>query len=121
MLLERLTTSEQTVLTPISRGSEEPIAARKSIHNSQGPQETTKALYFTDRSLTPFLIILQGRLGEVVLRDFKMAIDRPNRYRFLFKTPDPDYGFVKQEITDDDGILPGFDGKVVAWLEEDCL
>jgi len=88
-----------------------------NLHGFQNDQ-FTKVVYFTERTVTPFLTVIPRRLGEIYLRDFKMLFDRPGVYRFHFKAPDAEYGFVKEEIGDDSMLLPGFDGKIVAWVEE---
>lgn len=46
-------------------------------------------------------------------------IDRPGNYRYHFKAMDPEFGTVKEEIINEDDIIPGWEGKVVAWIEED--
>ncbi|XP_069081089.1 dixin isoform X2 [Pleurodeles waltl] len=79
----------------------------------------TKVLYFTDRSLTPFMVNIPKRLGDVTLSDFKAAIDREGTYRYHFKALDPEFGTVKEEVFHDDDIIPGWEGKIVAWVEED--
>ncbi|KAM4651688.1 dixin isoform 2-T2 [Discoglossus pictus] len=79
----------------------------------------TKVLYFTDRSLTPFMVNIPKRLGEVTLRDFKSAIDREGNHRYHFKALDPEFGTVKEEVFHDEDIIPGWEGKIVAWVEED--
>ncbi|XP_066463075.1 dixin isoform X3 [Eleutherodactylus coqui] len=79
----------------------------------------TKVLYFTDRSLTPFMVNIPKRLGEVTLRDFKIAIDREGNHRYHFKALDPEFGTVKEEVFHDEDIIPGWEGKIVAWVEED--
>ncbi|XP_025896802.1 dixin isoform X1 [Nothoprocta perdicaria] len=79
----------------------------------------TKVLYFTDRSLTPFMVNIPKRLGEVTLKDFKAAIDREGTHRYHFKALDPEFGTVKEEVFHDDDIIPGWEGKIVAWVEED--
>ncbi|EMP35139.1 Dixin [Chelonia mydas] len=79
----------------------------------------TKVLYFTDRSLTPFMVNIPKRLGEVTLKDFKAAIDREGTHRYHFKALDPEFGTVKEEVFHDDDIVPGWEGKIVAWVEED--
>uniref|UniRef100_UPI00398F2C9F dixin isoform X2 n=1 Tax=Pristiophorus japonicus TaxID=55135 RepID=UPI00398F2C9F len=90
-------------------------------HNSPGPSSSvcTKVLYFTDRTLVPFMINIPKRLGEVALKDFKAAIDREGNYRYHFKALDPEFGTVKEELFHDDDIVPGWEGKIVAWVEED--
>ncbi|CAB1347964.1 unnamed protein product [Coregonus sp. 'balchen'] len=80
---------------------------------------STKVLYFTDRSLTPFLVNISKRLGEVTLRDFKAAVDRQGSFRYHFKALDPEFGTVKEEVFQDGALVPGWEGKIVAWVEED--
>ncbi|XP_029428250.1 dixin isoform X2 [Rhinatrema bivittatum] len=79
----------------------------------------TKVLYFTDRSLTPFMVNIPKRLGEVTLSDFKVAVSREGNHRYHFKALDPEFGTVKEEVFNDDEIIPGWEGKIVAWVEED--
>lgn len=90
-------------------------------HSSPGLDTavSTKVLYFTDRSLTPFLINIPKRLGEVTLRDFKAAVDRQGNFRYHFKALDPEFGTVKEEVFQDGAVVPGWEGKIVAWVEED--
>ncbi|XP_028826054.1 dixin-A isoform X2 [Denticeps clupeoides] len=80
---------------------------------------STKVLYFTERSLTPFLVHIPKRLGEVTLQDFKAAVDRHGSFRYHFKALDPEFGTVKEEVFQDEAIVPGWEGKIVAWVEED--
>ncbi|XP_053503451.1 dixin-A isoform X2 [Ictalurus furcatus] len=80
---------------------------------------STKVLYFTDRALTPFLVNIPKRLGEVTLQDFKAAVGRHNNFRYHFKSLDPEFGTVKEEVFQDDAIIPGWEGKIIAWVEED--
>ncbi|XP_048418334.1 dixin-like isoform X5 [Stegostoma tigrinum] len=89
-------------------------------HNNPGPSSPvcTKVLYFTDRTLVPFMVNIPKRLGEVTLKDFKAAIDREGNYRYHFKALDPEFGTVKEELFHDDDIVPGWEGKIVAWVEE---
>lgn len=79
----------------------------------------TKVLYFTGLSLTPFMISIPKRLGEVTLRDVKAAVDREGNYRYHFKALDPEFGTVKEEVFLDEAVVPGWEGKIVAWVEED--
>ncbi|XP_016348411.1 dixin-A-like [Sinocyclocheilus anshuiensis] len=95
----------------------------KMVHSQSSPalnsSACTKVLYFTDRSLTPFMVNIPKRLGEVTLRDFKAAVDREGNYRYHFKALDPEFGTVKEEVFQDDAVVPGWEGKIVAWVEED--
>lgn len=38
------------------------------------------------------------RLGEVTLQDFKTAVGRHNNFRYHFKSLDPEFGTVKEEV-----------------------
>lgn len=82
-------------------------------------QNFTKVLYFTDSSTTPSMLTIHKRLGEITLHDFKGSFDRPGKYRYHFKALDPEFGTVKEEISNEDSIIPGWEGKIVAWIEKD--
>ncbi|KAM9732985.1 dixin-A isoform 1-T1 [Menidia menidia] len=103
------------------RDSWPPSSKIAHSHSSPGLDAaiSTKVLYFTDRSLTPFLINIPKRLGEVTLRDFKAAVDRQGNFRYHFKALDPEFGTVKEEVFQDGAVVPGWEGKIVAWVEED--
>ncbi|XP_010734986.3 dixin-A isoform X2 [Larimichthys crocea] len=103
------------------RDSWPPSSKMAHSHSSPGLDTavSTKVLYFTDRSLTPFLINIPKRLGEVTLRDFKAAVDRQGNFRYHFKALDPEFGTVKEEVFQDGAVVPGWEGKIVAWVEED--
>ena len=58
-------------------------------------------------------------MGEITLRDIKSLYDKPGHYRYSFKALDPEFGTVKEEVMNDDDIIPGWEGKIVAWIEED--
>ncbi|KAJ8267081.1 hypothetical protein GJAV_G00138120 [Gymnothorax javanicus] len=98
-------------------------SSTKMAHSQSSPllntSVSTKVLYFTDRSLTPFMLNIPKRLGEVTLRDFKAAVDREGSFRYHFKALDPEFGTVKEEVFLDDAVVPGWEGKIVAWVEED--
>ena len=60
---------------------------------------TTKILYFTNRSVTPFMSTINKRIGEIRLIDFKNLFDRPGFFRFHFKAVDQEFGMVKEEVS----------------------
>ncbi|XP_045209608.2 dixin-like isoform X2 [Mercenaria mercenaria] len=82
-------------------------------------QNYTKVLYFTESSTTPSMLTIYKRLGEITLHDFKGSFDRPGQYRYHFKALDPEFGTVKEEISNEESIIPGWEGKIVAWIEKD--
>ncbi|XP_069366105.1 dixin-A isoform X2 [Paralichthys olivaceus] len=84
-----------------------------------GSSASTKILYFTGKSPTPSMINIQKRLGEVTLKDVKAAVDQEGNYRYHFKALDPEFGTVKEEVYLDAAVVPGWEGKIVAWVEED--
>ncbi|XP_071316223.1 dixin isoform X2 [Trachinotus anak] len=91
----------------------------KVCQSRSGSSASTKILYFTGKSPTPSMINIQKRLGEVTLKDVKAAVDREGNYRYHFKALDPEFGTVKEEVFLDGAIVPGWEGKIVAWVEED--
>ncbi|XP_045896467.1 dixin-A-like isoform X2 [Micropterus dolomieu] len=91
----------------------------KVIQSHSGSSASTKILYFTGKSPTPSMINIPKRLGEVTLKDVKAAVDREGNYRYHFKALDPEFGTVKEEVFLDGAIIPGWEGKIVAWVEED--
>ncbi len=90
-----------------------------SISYANGGHHSTKVLYFTDRTVTPFMCNIAKRLGEITLRDIKAIVNRPGAFRYHFKAMDPEFGTVKEEIAQDEMVVPGWEGKIVAWVEED--
>ncbi|CAN7983238.1 unnamed protein product [Ixodes hexagonus] len=104
---------------PITTLEEFPVQRLDPLQSLSRAQASTKVIYYTEKSVTPFLSVIPRRLGDITLRDFKVAFDRPGLYRFHFKTLDPEFGMVKEEVLHDDDIIPGWDGKIVAWIEED--
>ncbi|KAJ8316410.1 hypothetical protein KUTeg_006424 [Tegillarca granosa] len=82
-------------------------------------QQSTKVLYFTDKTVNPYVCTIPKRLGEITLKDFKELHDKKGNYRYSFKALDPEFGTVKEEIMVDTDIIPGWEGKIVAWIEED--
>ncbi|KAM9333262.1 dixin-like isoform 2-T2 [Pholidichthys leucotaenia] len=91
----------------------------KNRQSHTGSPSSTKILYFTGKSPMPSVIHIAKRLGEVTLRDVKAAVDRDGSYRYHFKALDPEFGTVKEEVFLDEAIVPGWEGKIVAWLEDD--
>ncbi|XP_057305033.1 segment polarity protein dishevelled homolog DVL-3-like [Hydractinia symbiolongicarpus] len=77
--------------------------------------EETKIIYHVDDEETPYLVKIPKPPAQVTLGDFKNVINRPN-YKFFFKSMDDDFGVVKEEIIEDDALLPCFNGRVVSWV-----
>lgn len=61
-----------------------------------GMAEETKVIYHIDDEETPYLVKLNKAPDEVVLRDLKEALNRPN-YKFFFKSMDEDFGWDSKE------------------------
>ena len=120
-----------------------------SVLLSAGPvgAAVTKVVYFTPRSVTPFMSTIPKPVGAITLRDFKTLFDRPGFYRYHFKTMDKEFGMVKEEVSklflrvtieilsdvkcgdfnrshyfqigEDEKVVPGVEGKIVVWVEEE--
>ncbi|KAG0433494.1 hypothetical protein HPB47_019858, partial [Ixodes persulcatus] len=82
---------------PITTLEEFPVQRLDPLQSLGRAQASTKVIYYTEKSVTPFLSVIPRRLGDITLRDFKVAFDRPGLYRFHFKTLDPEFGMVKEE------------------------
>ncbi|KAL5469407.1 hypothetical protein EMCRGX_G030659 [Ephydatia muelleri] len=82
--------------------------------------DATRVVYYllNDKTETPYVTSVPRRIDAVRLKDFKATLDRHSNYRFYIKTEDPDCGVVKEEITDDDYILPSWNGKVLIYVRE---
>jgi len=78
----------------------------------------TRILYFIDREMTPAIASISKRVGEITLEEFKRVTKKQGPYRFIFKALDPELGTVKEEVFNDADIIPGWEGKIVAWIEE---
>ncbi|XP_045137545.1 uncharacterized protein LOC123519916 isoform X3 [Portunus trituberculatus] len=120
ILIERSSTGTSGGGGGGSSSNDKNSRASDQRHQMNGVQDaSTKVIYFTERTVTPFMSTINKPLGEIRLRDFKNMFDRPGLFRFHFKSYDPEYGMVKEEIVSDDDILPGVEGKIIAWVEED--
>lgn len=108
------------VLHPYRGRGKSPRRKVTDVNQTQATSDaSTKFLYFTGKSPTPSMIHIPKRLGEITLKDVKAAVDREGNYRYHFKALDPEFGTVKEEVFLDGAIVPGWEGKIVAWIEED--
>lgn len=67
---------------------------------------------------TPVKFKIPAPPNRVTLADLKRAlpaIDRPN-YKYFFKSNDREFGIVREEIHENDGRLPIFKNRIVAWI-----
>lgn len=83
-----------------------------SINNGE-----TKVCVIVD-SRTPVIIKVPVTSDKIKLADLKVAlpaINQPN-YKYFFKSNDSEFGIVKEEILDDDSVLPSYKNRVVAWI-----
>jgi len=79
----------------------------------------TRVLYFIDQEMTPAITSVAKGVGDITLAELKKATRRENgNFRFIFKALDPELGTVKEEIFNDEDVVPGWEGKIVAWIEE---
>ncbi|KAL3309723.1 hypothetical protein Ciccas_011726, partial [Cichlidogyrus casuarinus] len=75
----------------------------------------TKVVYHIDEEDTPYLVKVNQPPDKCTLRDFKDVLSKKFS-QYYFRDKDADFGVVKEEIKNDDDILPHFDGTVKAWL-----
>ncbi|KAL5491728.1 hypothetical protein EMCRGX_G017080 [Ephydatia muelleri] len=77
--------------------------------------EETKVIYYIDDEETPYLMKVPTAPEKVTLGDFKAQLNRVY-HKFFFKSMDDDFGVVKEEVADDDALLPSANGRVVCWV-----
>ncbi|KAK7105318.1 hypothetical protein V1264_016718 [Littorina saxatilis] len=90
---------------------------RPSAGGQAGDGPSTSVIFFTDHSIQPNTCVMPGKLGEIRLKDFKNLFEDSEHYRYYFKALDPEYGTVKEELTKDEALIPGWEDKIVAWVE----
>jgi len=89
----------------------------KSPDEQPASNSEIKVFYYIDDQDPPYLTKLNV-IGVPRLKDFKNALDRNcAKYKFFFATNDPSIGKVKEEIVNDEQILP-FDtqDRILAYL-----
>ena len=55
--------------------------------------QPTKVVYFTPRSVTPFMPSISKPVGQITLWDFEGIFDRPGFYRYHCKTLDKEFRY----------------------------
>lgn len=88
-----------------------------SAKSSAKPTEETKVCVIVN-SKTPVIIKVPIPSTRITLHDLKAAlptIDQPN-FKYFFKSNDSEFGIVKEEIQDNDSLLPTYRNRVVAWI-----
>ena len=54
----------------------------------------------------------------MTLCDFKAIFNRHGSFRYYIKVEDPDCGVVKEEVKNDEQVLPSWNGKILLWIAE---
>lgn len=81
--------------------------------------EETKIIYYMDDDKMPYLIKLNLAPEKAKLKDFKQSLNggvANKNLKYFFQTIVDDFGTVKEELIDDEALLPCVKGRVVAWL-----
>ena len=79
--------------------------------------EETKVCVIVD-SRTPVIIKIPVPPTRVTLADLKSALPAINQkeFKYFFKSNDSEFGIVKEEVQEDDCLLPSYRNRVVAWI-----
>lgn len=96
------------------------LTISSSVMSNSSNSEHTKCIYYTDNRATPYMITIAKPIGSVTLADLKQSLKLKSSgsgYVFRFKTVDPEFGVLKEEVTHDYKPLPTFENKIVAWIE----
>ncbi|XP_042878037.1 uncharacterized protein LOC122257058 isoform X2 [Penaeus japonicus] len=78
--------------------------------------ESTTVIYNFHDDDVPFVTRIPTR--PVTLRRFKQHLPKKGNYRFFFKKQCKEFGVIQEELTDDQIILPLFDGKIFAQIRK---
>jgi hypothetical protein len=88
---------------------------------TSGAATTTKCIYYVGKCATPYMVTIGKPCEQVTLSDFKSSVRIVNSpatsYLYRFKTVDPEFGVIKEEVVSDGRCLPVFENKIVAWIE----
>jgi len=49
---------------------------------------------------------------------YSLKTAKLEHYRYHFKSVDTEFGPVKEELIGDDSVIPGWEGRIVGWVEE---
>ncbi|XP_067006128.1 axin isoform X2 [Anabrus simplex] len=107
--------SGQSTLRKSARSGRNSLPAGPTV-SGEGSEFTTVVFSFCDEQF-PYRTKIPGR--PVTLRQFKEYLPKKGSYRFFFKTEceDLDMKVIQEEITDDNEILPLWEGKVMAQVK----
>lgn len=127
--IDMTVTSSNSSVSPVSQPqltasmSNQP-AYTHGLGDALLPDNETKVCYHIDDQEIPFLIKLPFPSSSITLKDLKANLQLKrhfSHYKFYFKSHDKECGVVKEEIIDDNRFLPIFQGRVVAWVNIDCI
>jgi len=80
---------------------------------------STVVAYFFCGEPIPYRTVVQSKV--ITLSDFKSLLTRKGNYRYFFKMRSDEIeigGIVNEEVTDDNAILPFYDGKIIGRIEK---
>lgn len=81
----------------------------------------TKLCIIVD-SKTPIIMKVPLAPENITLKQFKsIASLQDQSYKFYFRSKDDEFGIVKEELTEDDAVLPVEGDRIVAWIISDQL
>ena len=75
-------------------------------HKNIPQKPNTRVLYFLNQTDTPSRVNISKSPSEVTLADIKSQNNKPGRFAYHFKVYDPDFGAVKEEISQDSDFVP---------------
>ncbi|VEL15664.1 unnamed protein product [Protopolystoma xenopodis] len=110
-----------TCSTPSEAGSEGKTknSRFKASANQLEPEDLTGQSSSCDAA-APALLPPPQTCKDITLGQFKQLIAKKGSYRYFFKKPSDEFGtgVVHEEITQDDFVLPLWEGKIVARVEK---
>ncbi|BET01889.1 Axis inhibition protein [Nesidiocoris tenuis] len=98
------------------QGSKQEISTSSGSTLKKSKDSTTVVYSFCEEQF-PYLVKIPGT--SVMLKQFKEYLPKKGNYRFFFKTvcEELDMKVIQEEITDDNEVLPLWEGKVMAQVK----
>ncbi|XP_047741438.1 uncharacterized protein LOC108673046 isoform X2 [Hyalella azteca] len=96
-------------------GSDGQSSCSRGSDGSCLTESTTVVYSFCDDSV-PFVIKIVAR--SITLKRFKQHLPKRGNYRFFFKKHCEEFGVIQEEMTEDEEVLPIYEGRIFAQIRK---
>ncbi|KAF2366860.1 RGS domain [Trinorchestia longiramus] len=96
-------------------GSDGQSSCSRGSDGSSLTESTTVVYSFCDDNV-PFVIKIVAR--SITLKRFKQHLPKRGNYRFFFKKHCEEFGVIQEEMTEDEEVLPLYEGRIFAQIRK---